>query len=261
VRPERRPQHPLASNQRVVSLDESDILCAASLTGLVARTGTSLYRRNSSALASSFWARSILKFEIEAKLLTDLGANSRSFSECTLILQRNLSDFDSAMRRFESSRPSLTVCSLSLFGNGSAALFGNSVPETSGPLASRCACRLRVAARARSMGCAWRNPHRPCFCAPRGLGHCCGAQNGRLRVLQSWALASLLMPGIARGAVLRFLVQVILVLSGRCSPSICVHRNSEGCRSAGTRGPARAMRTRRFWICESIVLRLAQLAL
>jgi hypothetical protein len=174
VRPERRPQHPLASNQRVVSLDESDILCAASLTGLVARTGTPLYRRNSSALASSFWARSILKFEIEAKLLTDLGANSRSFSECTLILQRNLSDFDSAMRRFESSRPSLTVCSLSLFGNGSAALFGNSVPETSGPLASRCACRLRVAARARSMGCAWRNPHRPCFCAPRGLGPAVG---------------------------------------------------------------------------------------
>jgi hypothetical protein len=29
--------------------------------------------------------------------LTDLGPNSRSFSECTLILQPNLSDFDSAM--------------------------------------------------------------------------------------------------------------------------------------------------------------------
>jgi hypothetical protein len=38
--------------------------------------------------------------------LMHLGANSRSFSEWTLILQRNLSDFDSAMRRFESSRPS-----------------------------------------------------------------------------------------------------------------------------------------------------------
>jgi hypothetical protein len=39
----------------------------------------------------------VLHSEIRAKLLTDLGTNSPSFSECTLILQRNLSDFDSAI--------------------------------------------------------------------------------------------------------------------------------------------------------------------
>jgi hypothetical protein len=44
--------------------------------------------------------------EIAAKLLADLGANFHVFSEQALILQGNLSDFDSAMRRFESSRPS-----------------------------------------------------------------------------------------------------------------------------------------------------------
>jgi hypothetical protein len=38
-----------------------------------------------------------LHSEIGAKLLTHLEANSRNFSECTLILQRNLSDFDSAI--------------------------------------------------------------------------------------------------------------------------------------------------------------------
>jgi hypothetical protein len=44
--------------------------------------------------------------EIAAKLLTNLGANFHAFSEQALILQGNPSDFDSAMRRFESSRPS-----------------------------------------------------------------------------------------------------------------------------------------------------------
>jgi predicted ATPase len=37
------------------------------------------------------------------EMLTDLGANFHVFSEQALILQGNLSDFDSAMRRFESS--------------------------------------------------------------------------------------------------------------------------------------------------------------
>jgi hypothetical protein len=36
----------------------------------------------------------------------DLEANFHVHSEQALILQGNLSDFDSAMRRFESSRPS-----------------------------------------------------------------------------------------------------------------------------------------------------------
>jgi hypothetical protein len=44
--------------------------------------------------------------EIAAKLLKDLGANFHVFSEQALILQGNLSDFDSAAR---SSRWPLTI--------------------------------------------------------------------------------------------------------------------------------------------------------
>ena len=44
--------------------------------------------------------------ELAANLLTGNGPNFRFFSECALILQANWSDFDSAKRRFESSRPS-----------------------------------------------------------------------------------------------------------------------------------------------------------
>jgi hypothetical protein len=47
-----------------------------------------------------------LHSEIGAKLLTVQEVDFRSFSECALILLGNPSDFDSAMRRFESSRPS-----------------------------------------------------------------------------------------------------------------------------------------------------------
>ena len=56
------------------------------------------------ALTSDVWKA--LHSEIGAKLLTHPGEDSRSFSECTLILQRNLSDFDSAtfLRGFD-TRP------------------------------------------------------------------------------------------------------------------------------------------------------------
>ena len=80
------------------------------------------------ALSHAF-RRKAVHSEIGPKLLTDRGANFHVFSEQALILQGNLSDFDSAMRRFESSRPShvniliefnyLTVpfCSPNSFGN------------------------------------------------------------------------------------------------------------------------------------------------
>jgi hypothetical protein len=38
--------------------------------------------------------------------LVDNGSNFAIFSECALILKENWSDFDSAIRRFDSSRPS-----------------------------------------------------------------------------------------------------------------------------------------------------------
>jgi hypothetical protein len=52
--------------------------------------------------------RSRLKQHSEwaAKLLVDNGSKFAIFSEYALILQENWSDFDSAIRRFDSSRPS-----------------------------------------------------------------------------------------------------------------------------------------------------------
>jgi hypothetical protein len=44
-----------------------------------------------------------------ANLLTDNGSNFAIFSECALILLLNWLDFDSAIRRFESSRPSQLI--------------------------------------------------------------------------------------------------------------------------------------------------------
>ena len=44
--------------------------------------------------------------ESTANLLTDNGSNFAIFSECALISKEKWSDFDSAKRRFESSRPS-----------------------------------------------------------------------------------------------------------------------------------------------------------
>ena len=44
--------------------------------------------------------------ELAANLLIDNGSNFAIFSECALISKEKWSDFDSVMRRFESSRPS-----------------------------------------------------------------------------------------------------------------------------------------------------------
>jgi hypothetical protein len=53
--------------------------------------------------------------ESAANLLTDNGSNFANFSEYALILQANWSDFDSAIRRFDSSRPSQLVQSPEIF--------------------------------------------------------------------------------------------------------------------------------------------------
>ena len=53
--------------------------------------------------------------ESTANLLMRNGANFDIFSECALILLANWSDFDSAIRRFDSSRPSQPVRSLEIF--------------------------------------------------------------------------------------------------------------------------------------------------
>jgi hypothetical protein len=81
-----------------------------------------------------------LHSEIGAKLLTHLGANSRNFSECTLILQRNLSDFDSAMRRFESSRPSQYLTEKTLVPPG---LLSRDFPNASAVLIPKI-CPVRI---------------------------------------------------------------------------------------------------------------------
>src|ERR1039457_1054309 len=47
--------------------------------------------------------------ESTANLLMRNGANFDIFSECALILLANWSDFDSVMRRFDSSRPSQPI--------------------------------------------------------------------------------------------------------------------------------------------------------
>jgi hypothetical protein len=57
-------------------------------------------------------ATSIPHSEISANLLYPLRSNRRDFSECALMDNANQVDFDSAIRRFESSRPSQPVRSL-----------------------------------------------------------------------------------------------------------------------------------------------------
>jgi hypothetical protein len=47
--------------------------------------------------------------ESAADLLVDNGSNFAIFSECALISKEKLSDFDSVIRRFESSRPSQLI--------------------------------------------------------------------------------------------------------------------------------------------------------
>jgi hypothetical protein len=47
--------------------------------------------------------------EISANLLYPLRSNRRDFSECALMDDANQVDFDSAIRRFESSRPSQQI--------------------------------------------------------------------------------------------------------------------------------------------------------
>jgi hypothetical protein len=52
--------------------------------------------------------------EWAAKLLVDNGSKFAIFSEYALILQENWSDFDSAIRRFDSSRPSQSTYLIAL---------------------------------------------------------------------------------------------------------------------------------------------------
>jgi hypothetical protein len=54
-------------------------------------------------------SRPKLHSESAANLLGDLGRYSASFSECALKSLAKLPDFDSTMRRFESSRPGPAV--------------------------------------------------------------------------------------------------------------------------------------------------------
>jgi hypothetical protein len=55
-----------------------------------------------------------LHSESRANLLIHLDADSAIFSECALILLKLLPDFDSTIRRFESSRPSQPVTQLEI---------------------------------------------------------------------------------------------------------------------------------------------------
>lgn len=59
--------------------------------------------RRAGTVVSSAWMRLSLHSEAPANLLTDSGLNFRDFSECALKQKENWSDFDSAMRRCESS--------------------------------------------------------------------------------------------------------------------------------------------------------------
>jgi hypothetical protein len=52
--------------------------------------------------------------ESRANLLVDNGSNFAIFSEYALILKEKWSDFDSAIRRFESSRPSQLFCLIAI---------------------------------------------------------------------------------------------------------------------------------------------------
>ena len=56
--------------------------------------------------------RTIRYSEMSANLFYSLRSNRRDFSECTLMDNANQVDFDSAIPRFESSRPSQPVRSL-----------------------------------------------------------------------------------------------------------------------------------------------------
>jgi hypothetical protein len=51
-------------------------------------------------------AEGSLNSEIRANLLMDIGSNFCGLSECALESLPDQSDFDSAIRRFDSSRPS-----------------------------------------------------------------------------------------------------------------------------------------------------------
>jgi hypothetical protein len=88
-----------------------------------ARCGPPEVGRLASAQAREYLALSAMADGLRPKhlilngppnLLTDNGSNFAFFSECALILLAKWSDFDSAIRRFESSRPSqrfVFVCS------------------------------------------------------------------------------------------------------------------------------------------------------
>jgi hypothetical protein len=57
------------------------------------------------------WQKHSCRSEPAANLLSDIEANFRNFSECALINKGKLPDFDSTMRRFESSGD-FTLCNL-----------------------------------------------------------------------------------------------------------------------------------------------------
>jgi hypothetical protein len=67
---------------------------------------TSLIGRVGGALCRIGGQKRSLHSESGAKLLIEKGANFAIFSEMTLIFLQNYSDFDSAIPRFESWRPS-----------------------------------------------------------------------------------------------------------------------------------------------------------
>jgi hypothetical protein len=89
--------------------------------------------------------------EIIAKLLKSLERFLADFSKCALKLLDNHADFDSAIRRFESSRPSQAlnvwfIARKCLTGLGDFAAFGKNgfrhpCPQHAGP-AYYCVCRL-----------------------------------------------------------------------------------------------------------------------
>jgi hypothetical protein len=109
--------------------------------------------------------------------LTDLGANFRVFSEQALILQGDLPDFDSAMRRFESSLPSQhvagntqlfqrpSVCSFETFRMRPLPHSENLWVQINGETDGR---RFRVAARA--LCGPLREPRTPGFCSSTVCG-------------------------------------------------------------------------------------------